>query len=1599
MAKKLTTGTNGRYKPDMFQGFHDPIALNQSAERVSNELNISRQALNRLLDPRRDIDKECGYPPTSSLTPQNYRDLYDREPIATRTVDLMAKESWQVQPLIYETEDEEDVTDFEQAIEDIEVGLSGNSWHQTSEGSTLVEYMFRADRMSGIGHFSVVLLGIDDGLNLQDAVDGVVELDETVNPTGSIQQMGDTAGETPDAKDNGDPQTSDKIGKKPTGNQRAFVRNLLVRNVAAPRGMRDCYMKKEEESALLNPTSRRVWNGRFDSSGKPCEEDYTPAPLTNEEREIVEEWRHEREAIAERARTLNTSPQNLITNWGRYVATQPLTTNAPFIDGTDRQYSTGAQNNPNAYPSPNGTDQQYFGVQFGPSQEFKTPSGQKRKLVFMRVFDESLVQIVRYEWNVRNPRFGQPVMYRITLNDPRTVHSGVGLPMATVFVHWSRVVHVPADNRGNSEVFGVPELRPVLNPILDIRKGRGASAEGLWQAAFSTLSFETHPQLGGDVDVDINSLKDQYEANMNGLQRAYMTRGMAIKTISPTVTDPTPYINIQIEAICIQKGCPVRVFKGSERGELASSQDDSSWNDRLHHRQITRNTPVVVCAVLDRLILLGVLPEPGKKGRSKMAVNRITRIYNVLVPASEAAVWNVPLKKPLPKAAIAPQQPDSEEPTDEESAGEAEPTDTGEPSPEGGDAGAEGDVGGSAAGGKPPAGGAAGKGGAPQATPGMIEKSIAVESTQVNLPTGYTVEWPDLDSVSDKDKAAILAQRATAYSTYVTGNLEAMIPPKAFMTKFDNMTNEEADAVLGEAQAGQEAAMGPLTMPMPGERGHPATEQDEPLPPQPFGGSPKGLPGEGGDEDTSDMGAVGGEGWPDEEPQDEESDAKDQDERPPPPTKLTKNVDDAQHMDGDTFTRLRQTCKNLIQQVEAEVGAPLEDEDKEDLIDDFLTELGLRDIDAADMVANCGGAGSGIPGPCPKVGTKTVTTITKITKTTIVKAAKTAKKKAVERVKAKAKDNKKASAKKDKGKTKAKEKEKPKEGKKDDQKPKDEPKKDAEKPAAAEKPKAGEGEKPAESISRALGSAVMSAVGTRASEAVSVAKDEAKGWLKGSAAGELAERISLAKGSTPEEASALRGTLATLDAHSKSIGAAARGEGSKLAGLPTATIGYLAYSSIRHPIATAKAALGLVKDKVVGAAKSAVGIRNVLTVNELEDDAQLIADAYEEHDYNDWYIAIFHGCIAAGLETDEAITLAGDIYDERGDDPVANGYDADQFLLLSCGGQGGTPGPCKSEGITWKNDVKSSGVHGNVKLVSINKVDHSFEHTEEGDHTKTEHGEKITSAMASGGTWQAPVVREGRGEAKGRYIVMDGDHRLAAARANGLKKIGIVTNEYLENCGGEGGTMGPCPHEGEDTRGETVDKVTDAVAKSVGDKIKTGIQSALSGLDDESLGGVSRIVEGVKGANPLAIAQGAGGIASTIYKCVHQELWETALAGASGIPGAAIVAKVAAVGLAHAETAAIKGVTIAGSAIIRGIAKAVGKLAGSFGGGYQGVPQPAMVGNVSYAELSKTDKALVDIMVKQVSDAVSYVYDLAGIEYSVDEDALRERVILTALGS
>lgn len=235
------------------------------------------------------------------------------------------------------------------------------------------------------------------------------------------------------------------------------------------------------------------------------------------------------------------------------------------------------------------------------------------KLIYLRAFDESVVQIKKKQGKFTNPRYGQPISYNLTLaQEFDTTNEGtVTAETEDVEVHWSRVIHV-ADNRQMGEIFGQPRLQNIYNRLLDAEKILASSAEMFYKGGFPGYSMELDPRILEMLNVDIDFADARREAReyMDGLQRIIMSMGFNVKSLAPQVANPENHLKIQLEAIAMAIGIPLRIFMGAEQGQLASSQDAKTWNRRLHRRQHRYLSPMVIRPFIDRLVMVGVLPPP-----------------------------------------------------------------------------------------------------------------------------------------------------------------------------------------------------------------------------------------------------------------------------------------------------------------------------------------------------------------------------------------------------------------------------------------------------------------------------------------------------------------------------------------------------------------------------------------------------------------------------------------------------------------------------------------------------------------------------------------------------------------------------------------------------------------------------------------------------------------------------------------------------------------------------------------------------------------------------------------------------------------------------
>lgn len=148
--------------------------VNDLVENASYSLSSRARLAKAMGDPRRDVDEECGYTKTEQLSFDEYWQMYERNGIATRVVEVMPDECWSVSPNVYTDENPDTQSPFEQSWDDLGSQLGntaeGQSWHRQEEGSPIWEYMRRVDILSRIGRYGVLMLGFDDGDELKNPV-------------------------------------------------------------------------------------------------------------------------------------------------------------------------------------------------------------------------------------------------------------------------------------------------------------------------------------------------------------------------------------------------------------------------------------------------------------------------------------------------------------------------------------------------------------------------------------------------------------------------------------------------------------------------------------------------------------------------------------------------------------------------------------------------------------------------------------------------------------------------------------------------------------------------------------------------------------------------------------------------------------------------------------------------------------------------------------------------------------------------------------------------------------------------------------------------------------------------------------------------------------------------------------------------------------------------------------------------------------------------------------------------------------------------------------------------------------------------------------
>jgi len=225
---------------------------------------------------------------------------------------------------------------------------------------------------------------------------------------------------------------------------------------------------------------------------------------------------------------------------------------------------------------------------------------QTGELIYLSRYGEGSASIKGYESNPTSERFGLPKTYELTIRQL----DGKTKPQK---VHHSRIIHIAEDTL-EDDVFGCPRLEPVFNKMQDLIKVVGGSSEMFWLAATRRMHLDVRD--GADMsDDEVDDLRDELDEFQHDLRKVLRTQGIDVKELFGQTADPRGNVEVILDLVAGTVGIPKRILVGSERGELASTQDQSNWNQRIAERQENHAEPAILRPLIDRLMEVGALPK------------------------------------------------------------------------------------------------------------------------------------------------------------------------------------------------------------------------------------------------------------------------------------------------------------------------------------------------------------------------------------------------------------------------------------------------------------------------------------------------------------------------------------------------------------------------------------------------------------------------------------------------------------------------------------------------------------------------------------------------------------------------------------------------------------------------------------------------------------------------------------------------------------------------------------------------------------------------------------------------------------------------------
>jgi hypothetical protein len=229
----------------------------------------------------------------------------------------------------------------------------------------------------------------------------------------------------------------------------------------------------------------------------------------------------------------------------------------------------------------------------------------EKELRYLAIHSERSAKVESIELSTESERYAQPVYYTLTHGSALTAAS-----KANSRVHYTRMVHVPAEDELDQPGYGTPRLQAVWNLLDDLEKVCGGGSEAYFTRVDGGKHIKLDPEMPMPTAADLEELNKSLDEYTHGMKRIVKTRGVDIEDLGTAVSNFGSNVASILDLISGTTGVPQRILMGSERGELASTTDQNNYNDRVEDRRNDYAETKVLRPFVDRMIQLGVLPVP-----------------------------------------------------------------------------------------------------------------------------------------------------------------------------------------------------------------------------------------------------------------------------------------------------------------------------------------------------------------------------------------------------------------------------------------------------------------------------------------------------------------------------------------------------------------------------------------------------------------------------------------------------------------------------------------------------------------------------------------------------------------------------------------------------------------------------------------------------------------------------------------------------------------------------------------------------------------------------------------------------------------------------